>query len=349
MLTEKEFKQIKDELDSCSRPLIFFHDDPDGLCSFLLFYRYLREGKGIIVKSHPRVDNKFMKKIEEYGPDKIFILDIAIVEQDFIDKVNVPVVWIDHHEPIELDNVKYFNPRKNLKSSNIPTSLMCYNVVKQDLWIAVTGFIGDWFIEKRILNEFSKEYPDLLKEVYDNPGKILYDTKLGELIRAFSFCLKGSTHDAEKCFKILTRVESPYEILKHDSSQGKFIYKRYKEIKKKYDEIMSLVKEKIVDDPFIIFTYEDDKMSFTGDISNELIYKYPKKIILIARKKSGEMRCSLRSGKGIMVSKMLERALVGIDGFGGGHEQACGACVKIEDFDRFVENLRREFEEEKKR
>ena len=46
MLPEKENKQLREELKTAKKPLFIFDDDPDGLCSFLLFYRFLREGKG---------------------------------------------------------------------------------------------------------------------------------------------------------------------------------------------------------------------------------------------------------------------------------------------------------------
>src|SRR3989338_2144429 len=106
MLTEKQLGQIRDEFDNCKNPLIFYHDDPDGLSSFLLTYRYIKEGHGVAVKSTPRVDEKFLNKIDEYGPDKIIIVDIAIVDEAFVRKVNVPIIWIDHHEPLLLPKVK---------------------------------------------------------------------------------------------------------------------------------------------------------------------------------------------------------------------------------------------------
>ncbi|MBW2964762.1 DHH family phosphoesterase, partial [Candidatus Woesearchaeota archaeon] len=90
----------------------------------------------------------------------------------------------------------------------------------------------------------------------------------------------------------------------------------------------------------LVVTYTEDKMSFTGELSNELLYRYPNKVILVAREKSGEMKCSLRSSAGINLQKVLEKALVGMDGYGGGHEHACGACVKKHQFEQFVKQLR---------
>ncbi|MBI5871890.1 phosphoesterase, partial [archaeon] len=48
---------------------------------------------------------------------------------------------------------------------------------------------------------------------------------------------------------------------------------------------------------------------------------------------------SLRSSRFILPA-ILKIALKGIEGFGGGHEHACGATIKKEDFSRFVEQLK---------
>ena len=50
---------------------------------------------------------------------------------------------------------------------------------------------------------------------------------------------------------------------------------------------------------------------------------------------------SLRS-KEIIIRTVLEKALEGVQGYGGGHEHACGANVKKEDFDRFIENFKKQ-------
>ena len=41
-----------------------------------------------------------------------------------------------------------------------------------------------------------------------------------------------------------------------------------------------------------------------------------------------------------VILSILKNALVGIEGYGGGHEYACGASVKKEDFERFIENIK---------
>ena len=154
--------------------------------------------------------------------------------------------------------------------------------------------------------------------------------------------LKGKTEDVKKSFKIMTRLKDPYEVLNQTTSQGKFIYKRYEKINEAYQNLKKQVK--VTKDPLIIFKYKEARFSFTGDLSNELLYRHPDKIILIAREKSGEYKCSLRSSKNIIITPIVKKALVGIKGYGGGHEHACGVCVDVDDFDRFVENFRKELE-----
>ena len=337
-LTDKEIQEIRDELDNCKKPLFFFDDDCDGLCAFLLLYRYVREGKGIVVKSLPRLDETFLRKIREYEPDKVFVMDIANVEQDFIDGAKKPIVWIDHHEPPKRSHVKQFNPRIHKKDDNLPTTFLCYQAVQQDLWIAATGCVADWFVPP-FFAEFRKEYPDLVENSLKTPPAIIYESRLGELIRIFSHILKGKTEDVMKCIRILTRIKGPYEILRQETAAGRFIYRRYTKIKKEYDKLMKEILEDTGKGKLLVFTYKDNKMSFTGDLSNELLYRFPDRVIIIAREKSGEMRMSLRS-RNIVIPPILERSLKGLDGYGGGHEYACGASVKVKDFEEFLRRVK---------
>ncbi len=340
MLTEKQYGQIRKELAECTRPLFFFHDDADGLCSFLLLYRYIKEGKGICVKSTPKVDMKFYRKVEEYSPDKIFVVDLAMVDQDFIDACKVPIIWIDHHEPLKRSKVKYFNPRVNDADDNQPASYLCYRAVKQDMWIAMLGCVGDWYLPD-FTKEFSQQYPDLLDKRINKPEAALFDSKLGELVKMISFLLKGKISDVNKCVKIMTRIDNPYDYFNTDLPPIKFLLKRYERFKKTYDVLLESALKKKTKDKLYVFTYYDDKVSLTKELSNELLYMMPNKLIILCREKSGEMKCSLRCGK-LLLPPILQKSLFGLEGHGGGHEHACGAVVNKEDFKHFIDNIRDE-------
>jgi hypothetical protein len=339
-ISEDDLKRIREELETSFRPIFFFDDDPDGLSSFLLFYRFVKEGKGVVIKASPELQEMFVQKAEEYEPDKVFILDKPDVSQDFLDKMAVKTFWIDHHEPKKKNNVSYFNPRIENDRDNRPTSYWCYKVVQQDLWIAMIGIVGDWYFPE-FASQFSDLYPDLLPPGIDKPEDALYKTELGRLARIFSFVMKGKTVEANTAIKILTRIKSPYEILKEETPAGKFIYKKYQSINKIYEQLLEeAIKLAKSQGQLVVYIYPDNKMSFTGDLSNELIYNFPDKIILVGRFKNGEMKCSLRSAR-LKLEPILKKALEGIDGYGGGHEMACGACIKKKDWERFIENFQK--------
>jgi len=343
MLSPKEVLQLKDALENCKHPIFFFHDDPDGLASFLLFYRKVKEGKGYCVKAFPHITADFARKVEEYDADAVFILDIAMVDQEFIDAVKVPIYWIDHHAPLQREGVKYFNPRIN--GDNIPTPVLCWQVVgeenPQDLWIAATGSIGDWYWPK-FAKELQEQMPGFLLPEIKEVQEALFNSPLGQMVKVFSFNLKGPTSEVNKSIKVLTRLDNPDEILKQTTARGRLIHKKYSFINSIYEKMLETILQNPAKDRLLVHTYSHDELSLTKDLANELLYRFKDKVIVLGRIKSGEVRCSLRAPADIQIDKALEKALIGIQGYGGGHEQACGAGIKQEDFEKFIENLKRE-------
>lgn len=347
MLTPEEVVKVKDHLDNCQRPFIFFHDDPDGLASFLLFYRYKKEGRGFPLKAFPRLTAQHAEKVHEYGADKVFILDIALADQEFFDALKgTPCVWIDHHAPLERHKVHYFNPR--LRGDNIPTPVGCYQVVQQDLWLATIGAIGDWHLPE-FVDQFRAEFPDLLSEKITTVEEALFNSPIAPIVKLLSFNLKGATSEVMQSIKILTRIESPYDLLKGTTPPARFLIKKYERINRTYEELLKRAEKNVTKDPLLVFTYSDDTLSLTKDVANELLYRYNDKIIVLGREKDGEYRCSLRSGPKTILLPIVEKALVGIQGYGGGHEHAVGAGIKKDDFARFLDNVRAGYHEQHKK
>jgi len=342
MLTEEEVKKVKEALDKCQRPFFFFHDDPDGLASFLLFYKYKESGRGYCLKAAPHLTEEHARKPKEYGADAVFILDIAMADQEFIDELKVPVTWLDHHPVQNPERALYCNPRKR-DNLNIPTPYLCWQVVRQNNWIAAIGCIGDWYYPEDLAEEFKKEYPDLLPEKIKTVEGALYDSPVGTFVNVMSFNLKGATDEVNTAVKIFTRIEGPYEIMKQETSKGNFLWKKYLQVRKEYEKILKMALKEKPRGNMIVFTYSEDKLSLTKDLANELSYRNPDKLIVLGRRKSGEVRCSLRHAKKEL-PKALEKALQGVQGYGGGHEHACGVAVKEEDFERFLDNFRRELD-----
>ncbi len=343
MLTPKQINFLQEELSTAKNPLFLYDADSDGLASFILLYKMHREGVGIRVAMTSKIDLQFMRRVEEINPDKIFVLDIPLMEQEFVDAVKRPVIWIDHHEPQEINKVHYFNPRINEPGAYIPVTRLAYQISENpdDLWIAAAGCLGDWYMPD-FIDEFIKKYPDLLPEKTDL-SNTLYKNPVGMLVKFFFFVLKGPSSEVRKSVKILTRINSPNEILKQESPAGKYLYKRFETINNKYEEILHKAKEKVTRSRILVYYYSSDQWSFTANLANELRATYPNKVVIIARRKSGEIKCSLRGGEGLL--EALKKALVGIDGHGGGHPNACGAVIKEEDWKRFLKNFKEEIKQ----
>ncbi len=346
MISNDEIKKIREILDNTHRPLIFFDDDPDGLCSFLMVYKYIGDGKGIPIKTSPDLNTQYLRNVEEYAPDRIIILDKPQVSEEFIDKAKVPILWIDHH-PItdESRKVDYFNPLKNDKEDNSPVSFWAYKITQkknpENLWIAEVGCISDWYIPD-FSKEFNELYPGLLNPEITNPSEALFDQKIGRLVKIFNSCLKGTRKKVNTCVKILSRITDPIEIMEVSSPKAKFINKHFNSMNERYDELINSVKKK--KDELLVFTYDDEQFSFSAILSNEIQHRNPDKFIIVARKKFDFMHCSLRSQKHD-VRSVLEKVLPEFEAaYGGGHKNACGANIRAEDFKHFTERIKQEMD-----
>jgi len=243
--------RILEELESCKKPLFLFDDDADGLCSFLQMYGYIKEGNGVVVKTNP-LDTKLLRKVEEYNPDKVFILDVASVEDEFLDRLNVPVVWIDHHPNEKRNKVIHMNPHLG-DGEQRPTSQLCYEVTKDNLWVAMIGITADWVYDDKLAKKFRKDFPELLSEDIKTPEAALFESTLGELAKIYNFLLKGNNKSVKKNINVLTRIKSPYEILKQETPQGKYLFKKYKQESEPYDNLLKEAMSNKSDDKILMY------------------------------------------------------------------------------------------------
>jgi single-stranded DNA-specific DHH superfamily exonuclease len=339
MLTSKEVEFVREELETAKNPLFFHDGDGDGLGSFLILYRINREGKSYSLNTTSCLNIDFIRKVDELNPDKIFVLDIPLMTQEFVDKVKRPIFWIDHHPVQEIKKVHYYNPRKKDENAYIPTSRMAYQISQkpEDLWLATAGCLADFYMPD-FIDEFIKKYPKWLEKKEDLPT-MLFKRPVGKLAKLLFFLQKGPTSDVRKSIKILTRIKSPDEIFKQETSQGKFIYKRFIKINEKFEELLKEAKKEINRSKLILFFYPDNRWSFTANLANELSGLYQNKFVIIARRKDDLVKCSLR-GKNVLT--ILKKALIGINGSGGGHPVSCGAVIDTVDWDKFIENLKKE-------
>jgi single-stranded DNA-specific DHH superfamily exonuclease len=342
MLTKKQVNEIKEHLEKAQNPLFFFDNDPDGLCSFLLLQRYLGRGKGIPIRSFPEMNAEYFKKVNELNADYIFILDKPVVSKEFLEearKFNMPIVWIDHHKIEKLDVpdfVYYYNSALGRAKKCEPVTALCYQITnrKEDLWLAVVGCISDRFVPN-FYSKFNKLYPDLSIKSKD-AFEMLYKSQLGIIIRMFGFALKDRTSNVMQMIRFLIAVKTPYEVLE-ESNKNREMHIRFRQISKKSEKFIE--KAKLISDKgrILFFQYSGD-LSMSADLSNELTYLFPDKIIVVIYATGIKANISVRGEK---IKDLVLQSLKGLEGAtGGGHENAVGARIKIADLEKFKENMK---------
>lgn len=339
MIREEQLQEIRDALDKSENPVVFFDDDPDGLVSYLLLKRKYSQCYGVPLKVSMKDESLFDAVVKSKKPDLVVILDRAEVSQDVIDRISVPIVWLDHHPPVDRKGVRYYNPRVNDPENKKPTSYWAYKVVKQNLWLALIGIFADWCVPEFV---DEAEYPELINGQTTPDGVLYAGTGYGTLVKILSYSLMGDHNKIKKNIARWVKLKDPYEVLEQKTEDGKILYENYEEFDKSYRELLAKAMESETDDKLLVFIYESDKQSYTGGLSNELLYNFKGKVILVGRQKDDQIRISLRSTDVILNQGVLAKALDGVQGYGGGHEHACGASVLKDDFDKFIEQLRKE-------
>ena len=341
MLTQKQINQIREHLEKAQNPVFFFDNDPDGLCSFLLLQRHIGRGKGIPIKTFPSLDANYFRKVYELKADYIFILDKPVVSEEFFkraEQINIPVVWIDHHlidEKTIPKFVNYYNPVL-VSGESEPVTYICYKISskEEDMWLAIVGCIADGFLPD-FYKEFEKIYPDLSTNA-EGAFDVLYGSAIGKIIRILGNGLKDKTSNVVSMLKFLIKVKSPYEILE-ENPKNYLMYQRYKQIEKKYQVLLSKAKRFVENSKKILFFMYGGELSISAELSNELSYRYPKKIIVVAYIKGGKANISVRGKK---IREAVIEAVKELEGASaGGHENAVGAQVRVEDLEKFKENL----------
>lgn len=348
MISESGLGQIKEFVEKAQNPLFFFDNDVDGLASFLLLRRACGKGKGIAIKSFPGLGINYARKLTEFNPDYVFVLDKPLIDKEFRDAcsdMKIPIVWIDHHNIPDYsneENIHYFNPKQGNIESREPASYVCYKAAGrvEDEWIAMMGCITDWYVPD-FAKGFSEKYPELFP--YTNEaGKALYETELGKIIKMLNFALMDRTSMVVLMLKNLLSIKNPGELL-DSTPKTASIRQRYDQINRKYEKLIEKAKEIAkVKGKILFFQYGGD-MSISGQVANELLYIYPERIIIVAFIKGVKANIALRCRiNAYDIRNLAAKAMVGMEGTCGGHKESCGASLQVEDLLKFRDNMLKE-------
>ena len=339
MLTEKEIYEVRAHLEKAQNPLFYFDNDQDGLCSYLILRRFYNKGNGVPVKNSP-LGTEYFRRIEEFNPDYIFILDQPTVSNEFFELVkerNIPIVWIDHHEidiKIIPKEINYYNTLVS-SGKNEPVTKLCYEIAtkKQDLWILIMGCISDKFLPEEY-GEFLKEYPDLAIDSED-PFKIFYGSGIGQISRLLGVGLKDRTSLVVRMMRFLINVKTPYEVLE-ETSENSSMHLRFNLVNSKLEKFTKKAKDEFPLKNLVFFRYSGE-ISMSADLANKISYELPGKFVVVAFLKSSRVNISVR---GKDAKTIVQKAIQGIDlATFGGHQDAVGVQMDKEQLDTFEKNL----------
>jgi oligoribonuclease NrnB/cAMP/cGMP phosphodiesterase (DHH superfamily) len=292
---------------------------------------------------------QYARKASELKADYVFVLDKPLISKEFveeIDKLQLPIVWIDHHEVFgneifdKSQNFHIFNPARNSgkEKSFEPVTYLAYQITKrkEDLWIALMGCISDHFMPN-FVSEFVEKYSEFWKKGIEKPFEALYKTEIGKIAQALSFGLKDSISNVVAMQNFLITCNTPSDILS-EVKENKAFREKYLEIKKKYQTLLDNAKKE-TGKKMLFFEYGGD-LSISSELSNELSFTYPNKYIIVAYHKGNIINFSMR---GKHINEILQKALKVCEGAsGGGHEDAVGARIRSEHLVKFKNALEKE-------
>jgi nanoRNase/pAp phosphatase (c-di-AMP/oligoRNAs hydrolase) len=114
------------------------------------------------------------------------------------------------------------------------------------------------------------------------------------------------------------------------------MHNRYRQINMRYQKLLEKAKMEDSEGKILFFQYGGE-LSISSDLSNELSYRFPGKIIVVIYVTGVKANISVRGKK---VRELILKTLEDLeDATGGGHEDAVGARIRFEDIEKFRDKL----------
>jgi oligoribonuclease NrnB/cAMP/cGMP phosphodiesterase (DHH superfamily) len=339
MLDETALQEIREHLEVSQNPLFFFDNDVDGLCSFLILRRAIGRGNGVAIKSFPDLKEQYLRKVEELNPDAVFILDKAELSSEFADAVEqlgIPMIWIDHHETKTPKNVIEKTFYYNSLPCAEPTTYIAQKIFnrQEDLWLGVVGCIGDVYMPD-FVEDFREKNSELLSSDI-SAFDALHSSEIGKIVRMLNFGLMDTTTNVVKLVKYLFKATGPYDVLEENQYTSQF-HKRYTQLNEFYNKQVEKAEANFDESLGVLFFSYSGNTSMSADISNKLYFNHRDKLIVVAFKRPEKVNVSIRGKNALEITK---KAIEDIEGAtGGGHGEATGAMIPVDDFEKFKGNV----------
>jgi len=307
---------------------IFAHGDADGVCA-----------ASLVKLLHPEAEVWFAKPsslhiyLREVQPGtRLFILDIAINElykEEIFKKLaelseKAEVTYVDHH-PLPLEVFKRDVPCNFVHQLGMSTSELVFryfSIPEEHDRIALWGAIGDYCEETDFVREHLSRYDR--RAIYMEAGL------LSEALSEADFDYKRLA--VEFLSRGMTPVELPgiFDLVIKASQKSK--------------EILEYVRQNVKVEDNLAIVYGLPSFSSGGKAAFNALGLTGADVGICVLRKGDEMDISMRrrAGVNLNLDLLLRKVALRFGGSGGGHEGAAGARIPIQNFEAFMETLKRE-------
>lgn len=351
-------KEAADFLRSLEKKdvVIVYHGDTDGVCSAFLLTKLL-EGQGCEVAQHatrnvPRVTQDLMLEILEAKPEIVIMVDFAEDIDKAARRLTVHAIdscVIDHHVPRDYrfpNGMVYSNPHQEKKT--MPCSAYIYDIcssiidMKKYIWIAATGTISDYGAAERpdMIKKVMAEYPDLFETKEIDQEKLRKTTfgVLGNMLNSAS--VWGEYQGIEMSFEVLMSCETPSDLMAKDTSKKRMLWMKFDEVEEELRHVVEEFRARHNTEGYVKYMKFESQFGIQATAATVISGEYDNCVVMLIRRKPKMFSASMRDQSGKHdLNAIIQKALEGLDGRGGGHAKASAVKVAARDFPEFFDRF----------
>lgn len=346
----EKFKYFINNISKTDNVALMHDTDADGISAAVIVSKSL-EKKGIniskfLIQDHGSkrtITDSFAKNLKDNNITKLICVDIALEDFIDIDKIEIPILVIDHHQSInrnKYSNITVYKPsfvQDKLADDEVCAANLAYKLFETivdvtDLdWVVSIGIIGDYTFKQE------KEFLEIVFKKYDySLVDNMFDSTIGIAVQHITFANSMNNNDAiDKALQaILTAKNIPQTIEN---------LKEFEVVGNAIEEVVNgfeTNKEKIFDDLFI-YIYKSP-FRINSPVSS-IISGLDSKVTYITLQEMGDVFkiSARRQDKTKNMGTLLKKATKDLsDANGGGHIPAAGGQINKEDLTTFINNIK---------